>query len=57
VRDLGPQYEKCGLEAAGKATGNRRLGAKGRADKAEGRVRSAVGNAKDAIRELVGDKH
>lgn len=45
------------LEAAGKATGNRRLEAKGRADKAEGRVRSAVGKATDAIRELVGDKH
>ena len=44
-------------KAAGKATGNRRLEAKGRADKAEGHVRSALGKAKDAIRELVGGRH
>jgi uncharacterized protein YjbJ (UPF0337 family) len=43
--------------ATGKATGNRRLEAKGRADKAGGHVRSALGKAKDAIRELVGRKH
>jgi uncharacterized protein YjbJ (UPF0337 family) len=40
--------------AAGKATGNRRLEAKGRAEKTEGRVRSAVGKAKDTGREIVG---
>jgi uncharacterized protein YjbJ (UPF0337 family) len=41
-------------KAVGKATGNRRLVAKGRADRTEGRVRSAVGKVKDAARELVG---
>ena len=35
--------------AVGKATGNRRL-------EAEGRVRSAVGHAKDAVREVVGKR-
>jgi len=40
--------------AAGKATGNRRLEANGRAEKTEGRVRSAVGKAKDAVRDIVG---
>ena len=43
-------------EAAGKATGNKQLENEGKADKAEGRVRSAVGHAKDAVRELVGGK-
>jgi uncharacterized protein YjbJ (UPF0337 family) len=38
-------------ETAGKATGNDRLKNEGRADKAEGHVRSAVGDAKDAARE------
>ena len=40
----------------GKATGNRRLEAEGRADKVEGRVRSAVGRAKDAVREVIGKR-
>jgi uncharacterized protein YjbJ (UPF0337 family) len=40
--------------AAGKTTGNRRLELKGRAEKTEGRVRSALGKAKDAAREIVG---
>lgn len=43
-------------KAVGKATGDRRLETEGRADKAEGRVRSAIGHAKDAARELVGGK-
>jgi len=38
----------------GKTTGNRRLKLKGRAERTEGRVRSAVGKAKDAVREIVG---
>ena len=45
-----------GKKAVGKATGNRRLEAEGRADKAEGHVRSAVGKAKDAVREIVGKR-
>ncbi len=40
-------------EKAGKMMDNRRLRDEG---KAEGRVRSAVGHAKDAARELVGKK-
>ena len=43
-------------KAVGKATGNRCLAAEGRADKAEGHFRSAVGKAKDAARELVGKR-
>lgn len=38
----------------GKTTGNRRLKLKGQAERTEGRVRSAVSKAKDAVREIVG---
>jgi uncharacterized protein YjbJ (UPF0337 family) len=41
-------------KAIGKMTGDRNLEAEGRADKTEGHLRSAVGKAKDAARELVG---
>lgn len=37
-------------EVAGKATGNTKLEAEGKADKAAGKVRSAVGDVKDTIR-------
>ena len=37
-------------------TGDRAMEAEGKADKAEGRVRSAVGHAKDAAREFAGKK-
>ncbi len=43
-------------EKAGQMTGDRDLEAEGKLDKAEGRVRSAVGHAKDAAREIVGGK-
>ena len=37
-------------EAAGKATGDAKLKADGRADKAAGKLRNAVGSVKDALR-------
>ena len=37
-------------EAAGKITGNKKLETEGMIDKAKGRVESAVGGAKDALR-------
>lgn len=37
-------------EAAGKVTGDKTLQAKGTLDKAKGQVQSAVGGAKDALR-------
>lgn len=39
-------------KAAEKATGNRRIEARGRGEKAEGHLRSAIGKAKDAAREI-----
>jgi uncharacterized protein YjbJ (UPF0337 family) len=41
-------------ENAGKALGDRHFEGKGKAEKAEGRIRSGVGKAKDAVREIVG---
>jgi uncharacterized protein YjbJ (UPF0337 family) len=41
-------------EKVGQATGDRDTEAEGTAEKAEGHVRSAVGKAKDAVREVVG---
>ncbi len=38
-------------EGAGKMTGDSKLQAEGKADKATGKVQSAVGGAKDALRD------
>jgi uncharacterized protein YjbJ (UPF0337 family) len=43
-------------EKAGQMTGDRDMEAEGKADKVEGRVRGAVGHAKDAAREIIGKK-
>ena len=40
-------------EQAGKAIGDRHLENEGKAEKAEGHVRSGVGKAMDAVREIV----
>jgi uncharacterized protein YjbJ (UPF0337 family) len=37
-------------EAAGKVTGDTKLQAEGKADKASGKVQNAVGGAKDALK-------
>jgi uncharacterized protein YjbJ (UPF0337 family) len=37
-------------EVAGKATGDKKLSAEGKADKVSGKIRSAVGGLKDAVR-------
>jgi uncharacterized protein YjbJ (UPF0337 family) len=45
---------KGGLkEAAGKVTGDEKLKAEGKADKAAGKVQNAVGGAKDKVRETL----
>jgi uncharacterized protein YjbJ (UPF0337 family) len=43
-------------EKVGQMTGDRDTEAEGTAEKTEGKVRSAVGHAKDAVREIVGKK-
>ena len=42
-------------ETAGKVTGDAKLQAEGKADKAAGKVQNAVGGMKDAIRDAVKD--
>ncbi|MCP5410583.1 MAG: CsbD family protein [Alphaproteobacteria bacterium] len=42
-------------EAAGKMTGDAKLEAEGKADKAAGKVQNAVGGLKDAVREAAGE--
>jgi len=51
VKGAAKKVEGSIKETAGKATGNDHLKNEGRADKAEGHVRSAVGDVKDAARE------
>jgi len=41
-------------EKTGRMIGDRDMEAEGKIDKQEGRVRSAVGHAKDAVREIAG---
>ena len=41
-------------EKAGQMTGDRDMEAEGKMDKAEGHVRSGIGKAKDAVKEIVG---
>ena len=41
-------------ETAGKVLGDRHLEGEGKADKAEGHIRSGIGKAKDAVREVIG---
>ena len=40
-------------EAAGKLTGDVKLNAEGKADKAEGKLQNAIGGAKDAVRDAL----
>lgn len=40
-------------EAAGKLTGNKKLEAEGKVDKAAGEVQSAVGKGKDAVKDAL----
>ena len=42
-------------EKAGQITGDRDLEAEGKMEKAEGHLRSGIGHAKDAVREIVGE--
>ena len=43
-------------QKAGEALGDRHLQTEGKAERTEGRIRSGVGNAMDAVREVVNDE-
>ena len=54
IEGAGKQAEGALKDAAGKVTGNEKLQAEGKADKAAGAARESVGDVKDAGRK-VGD--
>ena len=43
-------------EHAGKAIGDRHLETEGKSEKTEGRIRSGIGKAMDAVREVVNEE-
>jgi uncharacterized protein YjbJ (UPF0337 family) len=51
IAGAGQKAKGAVKEAAGKATGDAKLKAEGRADKVAGSVRNAVGGMKDAARD------
>ncbi|WP_425287249.1 CsbD family protein [Pelagibacterium luteolum] len=50
IKGAGNKAKGSVKQAAGKATGNKKLEAEGAADKAKGHVQQNVGKAKDALR-------
>jgi uncharacterized protein YjbJ (UPF0337 family) len=48
---IGHQVKGAVKEAAGKVTGDAKLEAEGKGEKAAGKVQNAVGGAKDAVRD------
>jgi uncharacterized protein YjbJ (UPF0337 family) len=51
IDGAGKQVKGAIKDAAGKVTGDRKLQAEGKADKAVGKVQGEVGKAKDAVRD------
>lgn len=51
VKGMAQQGKGAIKEAAGKVMGDEKLKAEGKMDKMEGKVRNAIGGAKDAIRD------
>ncbi|MDO9707546.1 CsbD family protein [Paracraurococcus lichenis] len=56
IEGLGKQVKGAVKDAAGKVTGDTKLQAEGKADKAEGKVQNTVGGAKDAARDALDPK-
>jgi uncharacterized protein YjbJ (UPF0337 family) len=53
IKGTAEQAKGAIKQGAGKLTGDTKLQAEGAADKAKGKVRNAVGGAKDAIRDAM----
>ena len=51
VKGAATQAKGAIKDAAGKVSGDQKLQAEGKADKAAGKVQSTVGGAKDAVRD------
>ena len=57
IKGSAQQHKGAAKEGLGKILGDEKLKTEGKMDKAEGKVRNAVGGAKDAIRDLNKPKH
>ncbi len=55
VEGMAHQAKGAVKDAAGKVTGDEKLQAEGKAEKAGGKVQNAVGGAKDAVRDTAKD--
>jgi len=55
VKGMAQQQKGAVKEAAGKMLGDEKMKTEGKMDKAEGKVRNAVGGIKDSLRDA--DKH
>ena len=53
VEGVGKQIKGAVKDMAGKVTGDSKMQAEGKADKAEGKVQNTVGGAKDGVRDAV----
>jgi uncharacterized protein YjbJ (UPF0337 family) len=53
VEGIGQQIKGAVKDIAGKVTGNEKLEAEGKAEKAAGKVQEGVGKGKDAVRDVV----
>jgi uncharacterized protein YjbJ (UPF0337 family) len=53
VEGVGHQAKGAVKEAAGKLTGDGKMQAEGKAEKAAGKVQNAIGGAKDSVREAL----
>lgn len=53
VEGVGKQIKGAVKDMAGKVTGDTKMQAEGKADKAEGKVQNTVGGAKDGVRDAV----
>jgi uncharacterized protein YjbJ (UPF0337 family) len=55
IAGAGKQAKGAVKDAAGKITGDEKLKAEGKADKAEGKVQNTIGGLKDKAREVLDD--
>ncbi len=53
VEGIGQQIKGAVKDIAGKVTGNEKLEAEGKAEKAAGKVQEGLGKGKDAVRDVV----
>ena len=54
VEGVGHQAKGAIKEAAGKMTGDSKMQAEGKTEKAAGKVQNAIGGAKDSVRDALG---